>query len=721
MTRRRQSSVGSGARWGRWAADRGSAAWLKRFLLVAVTLLAAILIFGGYIYYRWEAQRFESEMYNQIAAVAKLKVEQIQRWRHERLANVRRIAESPTLRNTIIEFVRNASRPALRADLEGRLALERDLGEYVDVLLADPKAQLLLASGATSSPLDAAVRRTVAVACQALGPVVGDLYNLDPGPIRIDAAEAVRDSTGQALAVIILSSAAADFLFPMIESWPTSSKTAETLLVRRDGSNVLYLNELRHRVSTTLTMRQPLSNGQLPEARAVLGQQGQFFGEDYRGVKVLADLRAVPETPWFIVTKMDITEVLAEVRFRALAIGTVVTTLILCVAAIGAYVYRTRQSGERKVAGEVIGRSERLLKESHRVAALGHYEFDVVAGTWTSSEGLDAVFGIGADFPKNVGSWMSLVHPDHRIEMLSHLTERVLKEGLPFDREYRIVRASDRAERWVHGLGTLDLGPDGRPARMFGTIQDVTERKQLEEDLRVRNEELTRFIYTVSHDLKSPLVTIRTFLGFLDEDRTLVDQTRADGDIGFIHRAADKMTELLDDLLELSRVGRKVNPPETVPLQELVKGALDMVAGRMAHGHVRIMVTDAPVVVCGDRRRLVEVFQNLLDNAAKFMGDQADPLVEVGYDETGARPALFVRDNGLGIDPRHASKLFGLFEKLHPDTEGTGIGLALVRRIVESHGGRIWAESAGPGRGATFWFTLSGITRSQAAVHEEKV
>ena len=721
MAQSEPSRIGSGARKDLLTSARGSAAWLKRFLTGAIALLALVLISGGYLYYRWEATRIQAQKFDEIAAIANLKVDQILRWRRERLADVRRIAESPLLRNTISAWLRDPNRPAHQADLQSRLALERDLGGYADVLLVDPTAEILLGVEAAPGPSDDAVRRTVDVAVKNPGPILSDLHRVDPGPPKIDVLEAIRDPTGHVIAVIILSSLASDFLYPMIQSWPTPSQSAETLLVRRDGDGVLFLNDLRHRARTALTMRQPAGNSRLPAAQAVLGRTGQFLGNDYRGVEVLADLRAIPETPWFMVAKVDTSEILAEVRFRAVAIGMIVSVLILSVVAIGGYAYRTRQSDERSRSGEVIRRSERLLKDSQRVAALGHYELNLPAGTWTSSDGLDAVFGIGPDFSRNVGGWMGLIHPDQRIEMLSHLTDHVIKQGLPFDKEYRIVRVSDRAERWVHGLGALDYGPDGQPVRMFGTIQDVTDRKQLDEDLRRRNEELVRFIYTVSHDLKSPLVTIRTFLGFLEEDSLLTDPSRAAKDVGFIRRAADKMTDLLDDLLELSRIGRKMNPPEEIPLQTLVKGALDMVAGRMAQRHVAIAVTDAPIIVTGDRRRLTEVFENLLDNAAKFMGDQADPRVEIGIDETGPKPVFFVRDNGLGIDPRHASKLFGLFEKLHPETEGTGIGLALVKRIVEVHGGRIWAESAGPGQGSTFSFTLAGTRRNQPAGQQEVV
>jgi signal transduction histidine kinase len=115
------------------------------------------------------------------------------------------------------------------------------------------------------------------------------------------------------------------------------------------------------------------------------------------------------------------------------------------------------------------------------------------------------------------------------------------------------------------------------------------------------------------------------------------------------------------------------------------------------------------MMLCGDRTRLVEVFQNLVDNAIKFMGDQPAPRVEIGMEKTGEGNVFFVRDNGMGIEPRYQPKVFNLFEKYDPKMKGTGIGLALVKRIVEVHGGKIWVESAGIGKGATFRFTLAKI------------
>jgi len=249
------------------------------------------------------------------------------------------------------------------------------------------------------------------------------------------------------------------------------------------------------------------------------------------------------------------------------------------------------------------------------------------------------------------------------------------------------------------------------PKQCAVTFVDVSERKAAEDALQQRNEELVRFTYTVSHDLKSPLVTIQTFLGYLEKDLVAGATDRIESDIGFMHKAADKMLQMLEELLELSRVGRKTNPPEEVTLQTLAAEAQELVAGAITKRQVQVRVTDVPILLRGDRLRLLEVFQNLLDNAVKFMGEQPAPQVEIGAEDTEQGPVLFVRDNGMGIDLRHQAKLFGLFEKLHPGTPGTGIGLALVKRIVETHGGRIWFESAGIDQGATFRFTLKGTKR----------
>jgi PAS domain S-box-containing protein len=264
---------------------------------------------------------------------------------------------------------------------------------------------------------------------------------------------------------------------------------------------------------------------------------------------------------------------------------------------------------------------------------------------------------------------------------------------------------------------------DARKRRLGNVFifRDITRRKQAEsqreaaleevrrkaKDLQEKNDELIRFTVAVLHDLKSPLITIQTFQGYLGRDIRTQDAARIEKDLGYIGNAADKIGRLIDELHRLSRVGGNINPSEDAPLQAIVQEALDLVAGRITERGVRVDITEEPVMLWGDRMRLVEVFQNLVDNAAKFMGDEPAPRVEVGVEQAGEEMVLYVRDNGIGIDPQVQPMLFGLFQKLDPETEGMGIGLTLVRRIVELHGGRIWVESEGPGKGATFRFTLA--------------
>jgi PAS domain S-box-containing protein len=313
-------------------------------------------------------------------------------------------------------------------------------------------------------------------------------------------------------------------------------------------------------------------------------------------------------------------------------------------------------------------------------------------------------------------SWLFVSHPDDREMATKPLRE--LRAGEADTREFRIVTKDGRV---LHIISHMECQVDPKAhgsLRLIGAVQDITERKRAEEavrrkakELQEKNDELASFTYAVSHDLKSPLVTIRTFQGHLEQDLRSQDAARIEMDLGYIRNAADKMSRLLDELLRLSRVGRIMNPSEEAPLQAIVKEALDLVAGRITGRGVRVDLTEEPFVLTGDRTRLVEVFQNLVDNAAKFMGDEPAPRIEIGVEQVGEELVLFVRDNGIGIDPRLRPMLFGLFHKLDPGSEGTGIGLALVRRIVEVHGGRIWVESEGPGKGTTFRFTLAKTRR----------
>ncbi len=301
---------------------------------------------------------------------------------------------------------------------------------------------------------------------------------------------------------------------------------------------------------------------------------------------------------------------------------------------------------------------------------------------------------------------------DHRTaekNMLGTLTEGnsgileytlVTKDGTGFEGELNAVLIKDEAS---HPVGFVALTRDISPRK-----QAVAEREALIRQLQSKNTELEQFTYTVSHDLKAPLITISGFLGYLEQDATEGDVERVHIDVQNIKQAVDRMQLLLNELLELSRIGRLAEPPREVSFDDIVQEALKHVQGRLSASRADVRVAPNLPVVYGDRNRLVEVVQNLVDNAAKFMGEQPSPLIEIGTcgeDAERGKTIFFIRDNGIGILPKHQERIFGLFHKLDPQGEGTGIGLAIVKKIVEVHGGRVWVEGE-IGKGSTFYFTL---------------
>ena len=330
---------------------------------------------------------------------------------------------------------------------------------------------------------------------------------------------------------------------------------------------------------------------------------------------------------------------------------------------------------------------------------------------------------------ETAGDNLAPVHPEDKPRLLSQIDDYIENGHNNFFSEYRIVRP-DGEVIWVRERSKSRLKKDGRVTLTLGVLQDITEKRdyeqklqqakdsleltveertrqlnqtvnQLQQEIRERsivsselenkNAELERFAYTASHDLKTPLVTIKGFVGLLERDLAAQD--------------TDRIAQDIEELLELSRIGRVVGDPVTCSLTKIARQAVQMAEAKIYAIDAEVVVDQMPEVSV-DRMRLTEVYQNLIENAIKFMGEQAAPRIHVGYSDRDGERCFFVRDNGIGIAPEYHDLVFGLFERLSMDVDGTGVGLALVKRIVEVHGGKAWIESEGPGTGTTVLFTL---------------
>jgi PAS domain S-box-containing protein len=266
-----------------------------------------------------------------------------------------------------------------------------------------------------------------------------------------------------------------------------------------------------------------------------------------------------------------------------------------------------------------------------------------------------------------------------------------------------------------------------------GAIRDITERQRFDQQIRELNEQLKRrvselghinreletFSYSVSHDLRTPLRHIDGFARILKEEHSADIPADAQKYLERILDAANHMGDLIDDLLNLARIGRKELVRKSVDLGAMARRAAAETAAETAERKIEWQIDPLPKSEC-DPGLVDLVFSNLLSNAVKFSKNHTRPEIHVGAVTKDGEQAIFVRDNGVGFDQKYADKLFGVFQRLHSqhEFEGTGIGLATVQRIIHRHGGRIWAE-AERGRGATFFFTLGGTRHEQSHSSEE--
>ena len=304
--------------------------------------------------------------------------------------------------------------------------------------------------------------------------------------------------------------------------------------------------------------------------------------------------------------------------------------------------------------------------------------------------------------------FLEFVHKEDYDLLMRRFSE--LHKGIVRQDEYRVIGKHGDI-KWMRTLTNPIIEERGFVG-VRGVLMDITERKRAEEErerllaeLEAKNRELEAFVYTISHDLKAPLVSLNGFSSVLQKDYESQLGEEGKHYLERIQANVAHMEALIKSLLELSRIGQVVGSIEEIDVAALLREIRDRLAVRLKEAGAEFVVQEPLPTVCADRGRIHQVFANLIDNAVKFRSAERALRIEVGCRQESGFYRFHVADNGIGIAPQYHEQIFTPFRKLHPEIEGVGIGLALVKKIVEHHGGRVWVESEA-GKGSTFYFTI---------------
>ena len=564
------------------------------FLLLLIATSSA-----GYLYYQGQKKQIKKEKLNELLAIADLKVGQIVDWRKERLGDATTIFDNFFLAPHVQYLIRNPSSSKGKKEIFEWMESFKKSYRYGDIFLVDREGAVLLSDSGDEGAIDPETKRLASMAMERKTVVFSDLYRAGVnGKIILSLAVPVlarwRD-TSFPIGVIFLRMSPSDFLYPLIRSWPTPSRSAETMLVRSEGNDVLYLNELRYRAGAALTLRVPIVDQGVPAAAVASGREGIFEGLDYRGITVLAAVRSIPGSSWALVSKVDAEEVYAPVRSR---LWDVMLVIVLCIISAGGGVILIWRKQEE--------REQRKYRE--------------------------------------------------------YLEETVKERTAELEMVNRHLEASYR--------------------------------------------DMESFSYSVSHDLRTPLIAIRGFSGKLYKEYADRLDDRGRDLLDIVSGSAGKMEHLINDLLAFSRVSAREINHVRIDTGDLVREVVEELKLTLGERTVKVEIRNLPSAF-GDPSMIRQVFSNLLSNALKFTEPKKNALIEVGGSERTGDQLYYVKDNGIGFEMKQGDRLFSIFQRLHDEKEfaGTGVGLAIVKRIIEKHGGTVWAEGR-PGEGAIFSFTL---------------
>lgn len=371
---------------------------------------------------------------------------------------------------------------------------------------------------------------------------------------------------------------------------------------------------------------------------------------------------------------------------------------------------------KRRKTEAALQETEQRLELAIEGAEIGIWDITIPTGRVVYDRRWERMLGYRVEeLEPNLNAWERLVHPDDLPRILEVWNEHAKGNSPFYESEFRL-RTKSGGWNWVLSRGkAIERDSSGAPLRAIGTYLDITARKGAEERLAAKAQELSRsnaeleqFAYVASHDLQEPLRMITCYCQLLQRRYQGKLDAGADEFIGYAVEGASRMQHLIEDLLTYSRVGTKAKPLEPVDCIAVLKDALANLKVALVQSDAVVTQDPLPTVLA-DGKQLIQLFQNLIGNAIKYRGSQR-PVIHVSVEPQEEAWRFSVRDNGIGLDPQFSDRIFVIFQRLHTKTEypGTGMGLAICKKIVEQHGGRIWVESQ-PGLGSVFYFSIPRI------------
>jgi len=690
--------------------------WLRLVLpLVIISLLIAVIGMIGYGYMSEEVRR---GTHRTLAVIAEQKRQHIENL----LAEARDDAElyfsaDSQLVTWLGQWLDGEQRdPALLGRMRALIDNVGRVRGWSGVVLLDTAGRPLLVAG--DAELPPGVELAADIVRQPRIELI-DLHRNAQGDAYYGLLAPIRAADDVVLGVAYLAWRADTTLFPLVESWPVPTRTAETYLVRRDGDGVRFLSPLRHQPGTALTVTRPLTGTDLPAARAAQGEHGILAGgRDYRGVPVLAYAAVIPGTSWLMLAEIDEREAYARVSAIAWATAVVSGFVLLLVYAAGYLLWR-RDRQRREMAAL---RAQRAAESRFRVvfeqAPLGVLLLDAASGRITEANRRFAEI-IGRA-PEEVAGLdpMDITHPDD-VEASRLQVARMHAGDTQLYRLNKRYLRPDGSEVWT-SVTCAPMQVDDEPAaRYMAIVEDISERKHYERELQqaydaaeAANAAKSEFLAHMSHEIRTPMNAV---LGLA---QVLAREPLAERQLEMVQRirsAGQSLLALLNDVLDLSKIeaGQLRIEPRPFDLSQLLAN-LDSLMGEVAHAKGLTLRIDAPALtrpLLGDGLRLEQILFNLTGNAIKFttQGEVAVVVRIQDGDERRLRLRVEVRDSGIGIAPEALSRLFAPFaqadESIARRYGGTGLGLSICKRLVELMDGRIGVESE-LGKGSTFWFEL---------------